>query len=78
MASVSIYLPVLAQESHSLGEVQITANRYEQKQTGKAKAALDLSALHFDEKLLDTQSRSFLQSIRAMQARLNAKPGARP
>jgi hypothetical protein len=50
----------------------------EQKQTGKAKTALDLSALHLDEKLLNSQSQSFLQSIRAMQARLDTKPGAKP
>jgi hypothetical protein len=41
----------------------------EQKQIGKAKAALDLSALHFDENLLDSQSRLLLQNIRAMQAK---------
>ena len=42
-------LPTMAQESHALGEVQITANRYEQKQTGKTVTVLPDSVLRANE-----------------------------
>lgn len=45
VAWVCFSLPAMAQESHALGEVQITANRYEQKQTGKTVTILSDSVL---------------------------------
>lgn len=49
VASVCLYLPAWAQESHSLEEVQVTANRYEQKQTGKTVTVLSDSVLRASE-----------------------------
>lgn len=48
-ALVCLSLPAMAQESHVLQEVQITANRYEQKQTGKTVTVLSDSVLRANE-----------------------------
>lgn len=48
-ALLCLSLPAMAQESHALGEVQITANRYEQKQTGKTVTVLSDSVLRANE-----------------------------